>query len=254
MCGRYAARRDPAVLAEEFDAADETGGRAPGADHNVAPTKPVLSVVDTEKEPEGRAVRVMRWGLVPHWAKDRGIAAKMINARAETVETKPAFRTALAKRRCLLPADGWYEWRRADGRKQPYFMTPADGGGLAMAGIWSVWHDPTAGEDAPPLVTCAVITTQAVGPLTDIHDRMPLVLPRRAWADWLDPASTGFGSWLAPVGEDVVGSLELRPVSDRVNSVRNNGPELCQRVAEPGAAPPGLDAAPQQPTLFGPSP
>lgn len=245
MCGRYAARRDPAVLADEFDAADETGGKAPGADHNVAPTKPVLSVVGTGEEGGARAIRVMRWGLVPHWAKDRGIAAKMINARAETVATKPAFRTSLAKRRCLLPADGWYEWRRADGRKQPFFMTPSGGGGLAMAGIWSLWHDPAAAEDAPPLVSCAVITTEAVGPLTDIHARMPLLLPPDTWSDWLNPGNVEVANLLAPASPALVDGLELRPVSDRVNSVRNNDPSLLDRVArEPEVT--------EQPTLFGP--
>lgn len=255
MCGRYAATRDPATLASEFHAVDETRGQAPGADRNVAPTKPVLAVAASgEPGATGRAIRVMRWGLVPHWAKDRSIGAKMINARAETAATKPAFRTAVAKRRCLLPADGWFEWRRADGRKQPYFMTRRDGASLAMAGIWSLWHDP-ASDSAEPLVTCAVITTAAVGPLVDVHDRMPMLLSDEHWRAWLDPATESVGSLLAPAGDELVSELELRPVSDRVNSVRNNDESLLARVEPAGEAvdlePPG-PAEPEQPSLFGP--
>ncbi|MDQ4091960.1 MAG: SOS response-associated peptidase, partial [Actinomycetota bacterium] len=137
MCGRYASTRDPATLAVEFDALDATGGMAPEADYNVAPTKAVLSVVarhprDAQGTPDPdrtvRSIRVMRWGLVPHWAKDPSVGSRMINARAESAAGKPAFRDAVARRRCLLPADGWYEWQAQPGsRKQPVFITPTDG-------------------------------------------------------------------------------------------------------------------------------
>jgi putative SOS response-associated peptidase YedK len=176
---------------------------------------------------------VMRWGLVPHWAKDPKIGSRMINARAESAASKSAFRDAVARRRCLLPADGWYEWQAGAGtgnRKQPYFITPADGSGLALAGLWSTWRDPNADPDQPPLVTCAVITTAAVGPLAEIHDRMPLVLPAQVWADWLDPDSAEPGELLAPPSGDLVHGLELRPVSTAVNDVRREGPELVERV------------------------
>ncbi|MDQ3762529.1 MAG: SOS response-associated peptidase [Actinomycetota bacterium] len=253
MCGRYASTKNPATLAVEFEAVDATDGAAPGADYNVAPTKPVLSVVtrhprDSEGVPDPdrtvRSIRVMRWGLVPHWAKDPGIGSRLINARAESAASKPAFRDAVARRRCLLPADGWYEWQRAAGRagnpirgsqKQPFFITPADGSGLALGGLWSTWRRADAPESAlaPPLVSCAVLTTDAVGSLAEIHNRMPLVLPAQAWQAWLDPDSDDPRELLAPPPVRLVHTLELRPVSTAVNDVRRGGPELIQRV-EPG--------------------
>ncbi len=238
MCGRYASTRDPATLAVEFDALDATDGAAPGADYNVAPTKAVLSVVtrhprDAQGIPDRdrtvRSIRVMRWGLVPHWAKDPGAGSRMINARAESAATKPAFRDAVARRRCLLPADGWYEWQAAPGsRKQPFFITPADGSGLALAGLWATWRGADAA--APPLVTCTVVTTAAVGPLAEIHDRMPLILPAQAWEAWLDPDCDDPSGLLAPSATELVDALELRPVSTAVNNVRRGGPELVERI------------------------
>ncbi|MDQ3827320.1 MAG: SOS response-associated peptidase, partial [Actinomycetota bacterium] len=158
MCGRYASTKNPATLAVDFDAVDATDGAAPGADYNVAPTKPVLSVVtrhprDAEGNPDPdrtvRSIRVMRWGLVPHWAKDPGIGSRLINARADSAPSKPAFRDAVARRRCLIPADGWYEWQRTGNHKQPFFITAEDGSTLALAGLWSTWR----GQDgAAPLV------------------------------------------------------------------------------------------------------
>ena len=239
MCGRYVSTRNPATLAIEFDAIDGTDGAAPGADYNIAPTKPVFSVVTRHpRDPQGvpdpdrtvRSIRVMRWGLVPHWAKDPKGGSRLINARAESAASKPAFRDAVARRRCLIPADGWYEWQRTAGatHKQPFFLTPADGSGLALAGLWSIWRGADAA--APPLVTCAVLTTDAVGPLAEIHDRMPLILPSRAWQEWLDPDSDDPSALLAPPPAELVHALELRPVSTAVNNVRHNGPELIERV------------------------
>lgn len=247
MCGRYASTKDPATLAVEFDAVDATadtgaasGGttRLPGPDYNVAPTKPVYAVVtrhprDTGGNPDPdrtqRSIRVMRWGLVPHWAKDPSIGSRMINARAESAADKPAYRDAVARRRCLLPADGWYEWQAAatpGARKQPYYITPADDCSLALAGLWSTWR----GDGDTPLVTCAVLTTDAVGPLTEIHHRMPLLLPPESWADWLDPDVSDPGPLLAPPSPRRIQDLELRPVSTAVNNVRHGGPELIERA------------------------
>jgi putative SOS response-associated peptidase YedK len=245
LCGRYSATKDPAKLAAEFDAMDATDGSGPAPDHNVAPTKAVFTVVqrhprDDDGEPDGettvRSIRVMRWGLVPAWAKDPKIGSRMINARAETAGSKPAFRTALARRRCLIPADGWYEWAGPD--KQPFFMTGTAGSSLALAGIWSTWRAESPGADdadtadraASPLVSCAVLTTDAVGQLTDVHHRMPLLLPRTAWTRWLDPDASDVAELLAPPVAELVESLELRPVSRAVNKVRNNGPQLTERV------------------------
>jgi putative SOS response-associated peptidase YedK len=241
VCGRYASTKNPAKLAAEFDAVDTTGEDAPRPDYNVAPTKQVVSVVtrhprdaDGKPEPDAtqRSLRVMRWGLIPHWAKSKSIGAKMINARSDTAGTKPAFRTSLAKRRCILPADGWFEWRRDPSGKQPFFMHNTDGSSLALAGLWSTWRDPEADPDAPPLVTCAVLTTDAVGQLATIHDRMPLLLGQDAWANWLDPDRSDVADLLGEPNRDLIDSLELRPVSDKVNSVKNNGPELLEQVAE----------------------
>jgi putative SOS response-associated peptidase YedK len=220
----------------DFDAVDATEGAAPGADYNVAPTKPVLSVVTRHpRDAEGvadpdrtqRSIRVMRWGLVPHWAKDPGIGSRLINARAESVTGKPAFRDAVLRRRCLLPADGWYEWQRLGDRSQPFFITSADGAGLALAGLWSTWRSADA---AVPLVTCAILTTEAVGPLAEIHDRMPLLLPPQAWSPWLDPDSHDASELLVPPSAQLVATLELRPVSTAVNNVRHEGPHLVERV------------------------
>ncbi|SFK49226.1 Putative SOS response-associated peptidase YedK [Amycolatopsis sacchari] len=237
MCGRYAATKNPADLVKEFDAVDETDGRAREADYNIAPTKNVVTVVQRhprdadghvlEEEPAVRSLRVMRWGLVPFWAKDPSVGNRMINTRAETATEKPAFRKALAKRRCLVPADGWYEWRKTGKKKEPFFMTGED---LAFAGIWESWRDPKD-DNADPLITFSIITTDAIGRLTDIHDRMPLLMPKDRWATWLDPDRDDVGELLTPPGE-IVDTLELRPISDRVNNVRNNGPELLERVEE----------------------
>ncbi|KAA2260965.1 SOS response-associated peptidase [Solihabitans fulvus] len=256
MCGRYAATKDPALLAAEFDAVDATEGAGPGPDYNIAPTKPVFAVVERHpRDAEGnadpstteRSVRVMRWGLVPHWAKDLSGGAKMINARSESVLEKPAYKDSATRRRCLLPADGWYEWQPGEGRKQPYFIHPADGSGLAMAGIWSVWwqrdKDADGAEETKPVITCAVLTTDAIGEMSAVHHRMPLLLPRDRWTAWLDPDSADIGELLAPPAPALVSALELRPVSLAVNSVRNNSPQLVEPVSLTPAEEPA-------PTLF----
>ncbi|MFD7654393.1 SOS response-associated peptidase [Actinosynnema sp. NPDC059797] len=238
MCGRYASTKNPALLAAEFDAVDGTEGDAPGPDYNVAPTKRVLAVVERHpRDDEGtpdpdsleRSVRVMRWGLVPHWAKDTSGAAKMINARSESVLEKPAYRDSAAKRRCIIPAAGWYEWQPGEGRKQPYFINPGDDSSLAMAGIWSVWWQ-QEGDERKPVITCAVLTTDAIGEMAAVHHRMPLVLPKDRWQAWLDPDLTDPKDLLAP-DRDLVDALELRPVSMRVNSIKNNDPSLMDAVA-----------------------
>ncbi|HEV7471697.1 MAG TPA: SOS response-associated peptidase [Pseudonocardia sp.] len=251
MCGRYASTKAPTDLAEEFtavDAVSEKAGEERRPDYNVAPTRDVIAVVQRHPRDAGgnadpdtteRSLRLVRWGLVPFWAKDPSAGARMINARSETAAEKPAFRKALAARRCLLPADGWYEWQRRaatkdhKASKQPYFTHYADGSSLAMAGLWEFWR-PKEGEllEKYPdgLVTATVLTTGAVGPLAQVHDRMPLVLPRDAWDAWLDPdtdaKADSVQAWLRPPSEELVASLEIVPVSDRVNSVKNNSADL----------------------------
>jgi putative SOS response-associated peptidase YedK len=242
MCGRYAATMDPTTLIEQFGAADLTGEDAFAADYNVAPTKDVVTVVQRhprdadgtvlDEEPAERSLRVMRWGLVPFWAKNPAVGNKMINTRAETATEKPAFRKAIASRRCIVPADGWYEWRRSGKEKEAFFMTGPDSAPLAMAGIWESWRDPENDPDAAPLITFSVLTTESVGSLVEIHHRMPLLLPHQNWATWLDPDGEDVSSLLVPPSLELVDTLELRPVSSKVNNVRNNGPELLERVED----------------------
>jgi putative SOS response-associated peptidase YedK len=174
---------------------------------------------------------------VPSWAKDVSVGNRMLNARVESLTDKPAFKKAAATRRCLVPADGWYEWaKRLDApTKQPYFITPEDGSVLAFAGLWEVWG---RGDDR--LYTCTVVTAPAVGALTEIHERMPLVLPPDRWAAWLDPTREDVAELATPTPPELVEALELRPVSTAVNHVANNGPELVARaesVSEPADQP-----------------
>lgn len=235
MCGRYVSVRSDSDILSAFDAVDATEDEQSEADYNVAPTKPVRAIVNrplrdadgTPAKSPTRQLRVVSWGLVPSWAKDRSTAGKMFNARVESVSSKPAFRRAYAKRRCLIPADGWYEWRLLDGTtKQPLYMTPTDGHVLAFAGLYEFW----GGDDGPTLTTCTIITAPAEGALAEIHERMPLVLPRRAWARWLDPEVGDPSELLRPWDEAGGEHLELRPVSTEVNKTDNNGADLIQRV------------------------
>jgi putative SOS response-associated peptidase YedK len=245
MCGRYAASRSPDDLAVEFEAVPAEGQQPLPADYNVAPTKDVYVVRHKkERDDEGkltggghRELRVVRWGLVPSWAKDPSVGNRMLNARVESLTDKPAFRKAAAGRRCLVPADGWYEWaKRLDSPgKQPYFVTPQDGSVLAFAGLWEVWG---RGEDR--LYTCTVITEPAVGALAEIHPRMPFLLPPDRWAAWLDPAEEDVEKLIEPTPPELVEALELRPVGTGVNNVVNNGPQLTERaesVSEPADQP-----------------
>ena len=245
MCGRYAASRRPEDLVLEFEAVPAEGQSPLPADYNVAPTKDVYFVrTKRERDPEvaptgatHRELRAVRWGLVPSWAKDASIGNRMLNARVESLTEKPAFRRAARSRRCLVPADGWYEWaKRLDSPgKQPYFVTPQDGSVLAFAGLWEVWG---RGDDR--LYTCTIVTAPAVGALTEIHERMPLVLPPDRWAAWLDPAQEDVGTLIEPTPPQLVEALELRPVSSAVNNVANNGRELIARaesVSEPADQP-----------------
>jgi len=228
---------DPAVIGEIFDAAVRDGDHPFTPRYNLAPTDVVTTVLQRD---DGRVVERMRWGLIPSWATKASEGARMINARAETVATSPAFRASFAKRRCIVPADGFYEWDRAGGTKQPYLLRPSADGVLAMAGIWAVWKDPATGLWVP---SAAVITTTANEAVGRIHDRMPVLLPRDAWALWLDPGLAdpgGLQGLLVPAPEDV---LAMVPVSKLVNNVRNDIPDLVL----PLAALPDLAASPAAP-------
>lgn len=249
MCGRYASSRQPEDLVEEFEI------RNPDLPHlepdwNVAPTKEVYAVL--ERAPRGedkesqqdsapeRQLRVLTWGLVPFWAKDPSVGNRMINARMETVTEKPAYRRAFASRRCLLPADGYYEWYATEQKnkagkplKQPFFIHPADGSVMAMAGLYEIWRDPTRDEGDPQSFrwTCTVLTTSAQDDLGRIHDRMPLLVEKDRYAAWLDPTVSSREDLLSLLVPAAPGRLEAYAVSTDVNNVKNNGAELLEPLA-----------------------
>ena len=252
MCGRYASSRRPEDLVEEFEIERSEVREPLASDYNVAPTKEVYAVLQRPASKDGtrpaqRQLRVLTWGLVPSWAKDPSIGSRMINARVETVAEKPAYRKAFATRRCLLPADGYYEWyvledeRAGEGsrtkpRKQPFYIHPADGSVMAMAGLYEIWRDPTRSEDDPDRFrwTCTVLTTTAEDDLGRIHDRMPLLVDRENYAAWLDPAPGDRDLLAGMLVPAAPGRLEAYPVSTLVSNVRNNGPELVEPLpAEP---------------------
>lgn len=230
MCGRFVAAASTEDLVAAF-LVDEVVESVPPT-WNAAPTTKVAAVVD--RLVEGRAVRRLvapRWGLVPPWSKDAHGAARLINARVETVAQKPSFRRAFASRRCLVPASGYYEWKSpptgsGTKAKQPYYLHPAVGDLFAMAGVFEFWRDP-AGEW---LATCAVLTTDATADVAHIHDRMPIGVAPEAWDGWLDPSLTDPGVALGLLDLENPPRLAAHPVSTRVNSVRNNGPELVSEI------------------------
>jgi putative SOS response-associated peptidase YedK len=263
VCGRYASSASPTQLAEEFEVDDVFEG-LPGPDYNVAPTVAVPAVFERrvkDTDEVRRRLAPLVWGLVPSWAKDRSIGSRMINARLETVAEKPAFAKAFRSRRCLLPADGFYEWytpdvapppsgrRVAKPKKQPFFIHRADGGRLVMAGIYEIWRDPTKDrdDDTAWLRTCSVITTQATDAAGHIHDRMPMVVPAGAVDRWLDPSLTDPEQALALLSVTDAAALEAYAVSTAVNSVQNNEPSLLQPLAESDAEPVPTGDAPSAP-------
>lgn len=294
MCGRYAASAAQATLIETFEIVEVPESVNPAAllpRWNIAPTDPVAAVVERANKQTGQVVRKLvtpRWGLVPSWSKDAKSGARMINARSETVAEKPAFRKAFATRRCLIPADGYYEWYElssseggrppsdppldaavnpslrgrsgaASGgmgsRKQPFFIQPTSGvlgtDQMVMAGIYEFWRDRQADPDDPDawLTTCSIITTQAIDSLGVIHDRMPMQVAPHDWVHWLDPNLTD------PVAaHDLLhipepDAMTAHAVSTLVNSVGNDGPELIAPMPD-ADEPSRLTDTPQQNTLW----
>ncbi|MDE2988916.1 MAG: SOS response-associated peptidase [Chloroflexota bacterium] len=221
MCGRYSLTADPEELARRFQFAGDWTAIKPR--YNVAPTQQVLAVIGGDERRGG----LMRWGLIPHWAKERKPGRPLINARAETVAERPAFRAAFRRRRCLVLADGFYEWQRTGGSKRPMRIVLESREPFAFAGLWSVWTDP----EGQRISSCAIITTEANDLLRPIHDRMPVILARDAEEFWLDPGvddSGVLGSLLTPYAEETMDAYE---VSSLVNSFANDGPEVISRVA-----------------------
>ena len=239
MCGRFVSASPPDQIAAYF------GAEAPEAlleaSYNVAPTNDVYAVLS---DGGVRHVDAFHWGLIPLWAKDAKIGSKMINARADTLAEKNAFKSALRKRRCLIPADGFFEWKKpaaagaakdgakAKAPKQPYFISRPDGEPYAFAGLWEIWRGPDKDQD--PLRSCTIITTDPNEVMATIHDRMPVILPESAWDAWLDRDNDDLdllGKLLVPADPALT---VLRPISTEVNNVRNNGPQLLDEV-DPGA-------------------
>ena len=220
MCGRYLLRAPLDELQQAFGF-PERPNLAPR--YNIAPTQPV-PIVRLRADGRGRELALVRWGLVPPWAKDAAIGSRMINARAEGITEKPAFRGAFRKRRCLVPADGFYEWRKvAGGGKRPVLIRRRDGAPFAFAGLWERWRGPEG-----PLDTCTIVTTDANALLAPIHDRMPVILDPADHERWLDPSRPGAEELLRPCPDD---RLEAVPVSTRVNSPRNDDPSLLEPEA-----------------------
>ncbi len=268
MCGRYVSATPPDQLAQHFGATI-TAEQVLDAEFNVAPTLGVWTVFD---DGSTRRLDVARWGLVPFWADDPRIGNKMINARAETVATKNAFRKPFRKQRCIVPADGFYEWTSDGKTKQPWYIQRTDGEPLAFAGLWETWRprdteprdteprdtEPrdTAPRDTAPrdtvqssgsgradtgdpadqvLRTCTILTGAANEKMSEIHDRMPIILPPSAWETWLDPAVDDvdlLGTFLVPAPSELI---TFHPVSTEVNNARNKGAHLTQAVDRPEA-------------------
>jgi putative SOS response-associated peptidase YedK len=245
MCGRYASTRARQELLDEFQIELDASEDALEPDYNVAPTKSVPAVIkrvpksekqEGESETPVRMLRAVRWGLVPSWAKDLSIGNRLINARIETVHEKPSYRRAFARRRCLLPADGFYEWyeiKAPEGgkpRKQPFFIRPRGGAVMAMAGLYELWRDPEG--EGEWIWTTTVITTAATDDVGRIHDRMPMIVEPKSWEAWLDPAITDADEVLRLLEPAMAGRMEAYPVSTAVNNVRNNGPSLVEPLPD----------------------
>lgn len=226
MCGRFVSVTPMAQVAAVFDAEVRAVEHAP--DFNVTPRRDVYVVLERA---DVRALATMRWGLIPSWSKDPAIGDRLINARAETVAEKPSFRQAFKRRRCIIPADGFYEWQVVAGakHKQPVFIRRTDGEQLAFAGLWEHWRNPVE-PNAPEIETCTIITTDANATLRPVHDRMPVILESETWDAWLEPEQDDralLDALLVPAADDVV---EWYPVGREVSSPRNNGPSLIERM------------------------
>ncbi|MFC0239406.1 SOS response-associated peptidase [Rhodopseudomonas telluris] len=222
MCGRFVITSAPAAIREAFAYVDQPNFPAR---YNIAPTQPIPVVI---LDGGARRFRLMRWGFLPSWVKDPKAFALVINARAETVFEKPAFRNAIRRRRCLVPTDGYYEWRAIGSRKQPYFIQPQGGGPIGFAGVWETW----VGSNGEELDTVAIVTTAAEGRMTELHDRVPVTIAPDDYACWLDADETDV--------EGVAGLLRSPPdglfvwcaVSSAVNRVANDNPQLILPISD----------------------
>lgn len=228
MCGRYTSTTPMADLARFF-AVDEVVADDLGPRYNVAPTEDVVAVV---ARASGTALGMLRWGLVPPWAQDTRVGSRMINARAESVLDKSAFRAPFTRRRCLVPADGFYEWQaNGNGAKQPWYFAHRHGDPLAFAGLWESWRPhPRTDDGADRIVSCTIITTTANEAVAPVHDRMPVLMGPETWDRWLDPVNDdvkALHALLVPAAVELLRPVPVRPL---VNNVANEGPELVEPV------------------------
>jgi len=218
MCGRFNLRTNPRLFAEVFTVARTFDDDWQPA-YNVAPTQKVLCIRDHDEREFFKA----RWGLIPSWAKDSKIGNSCINARVETVDTKPAFRSAFRKRRCLVMADGFYEWRQSD--KQPHFISLKSGDQMAFAGLWETWNSPEGLIDS-----CTICTTEANAMMSRLHDRMPVILPRAIVDQWLDPVVSDVDELKPMLSQFPSDEMQAWPVAKAVGNVRNQGPQLMEPI------------------------
>jgi putative SOS response-associated peptidase YedK len=231
MCGRYLNKLPPAEIARLFG----TRNTLPNYPerYNIAPTDAVLAVRYNSRSGE-RSLDALRWGLVPHWAKDLSIGSRLINARAETLATTPAFRDAFAGRRCLIPASGFYEWQKTGKTKTPYAIVPTDAPLFAFAGLWENWRDKKAGDTAPWIRTCSIVTGKPNELLAPLHDRMPVILDESAWAAWLGENAAEPGDLLGLLKPYPATAMKAYPVGTRVNSVKNDDAGLIEPMMAAG--------------------
>jgi len=227
MCGRFTLFSSPRELQRFFNAHPTAFEMHPN--YNVAPTQEIPVVVQRE---DARHIKKCHWGLVPFWAKDTSIGSRMINARVETVTSKPAFRAALKQRRCLIPANGFYEWKGKAGSKQPYYFHLPSGDPFAFAGLYELWEDKEAPPGAGPYKSCTIITTDASDAVKDVHSRMPLILKPEAYGEWLDPENKEPGRIEDVLKKSYVKDLERYAVSKLVNQVGNNSKECLEPLKD----------------------
>jgi putative SOS response-associated peptidase YedK len=222
MCGRYSFTQVAEAIADKFQV-KEVPPLSPR--YNIAPTQQIATV-SVNSESSERQFKMLRWGLIPSWAKDAKMGAKLINARAETVAEKPAFRSAFKKRRCLILADGFYEWKTQDGEKQPFYFRWENGEPFAFAGLWEHWEK----GEGEPIESCTILTTEANELMRPIHDRMPVILEPKNYEQWLDPEAKKIEllqSFLQPYPSE---EMTAYPVSTKVNNPKNDRPECIQPI------------------------
>ena len=226
MCGRYTLRVDAETVAAQLklDTVPELAPR-----YNIAPTQ-TAPVIRLSLEEEARVLTMMRWGLVPFWAKDPGIGNRMINARSETASGKPAFRAAFKRRRCVVPADGFYEWRKTPDGKQPYRIVVDDGVPFAMAGLWESWRPKDASDDVEPLLSYTILTTAPNDKIAALHDRMPVILAAEEIDRWLDPGASDTEALEAMLDAFPAERMSAYPVSRHVNRPANDDPTCIEPV------------------------